>query len=237
MRKNNENEPAYAAIYSDLRQKIFGGILAPGDLMPSESQLCAEYAVSHETVRKGIKQLVNEGLVISKPKVGYFVSKPNHSDFTITFTDQMDDCTSHYIDIHGVIPDERIREALDIPNGKIVIEFSQVRCEPSGKPVAYDIKYVPYERAYPSVESEIRFAVFPDITFSKMTSFSFYTNIEIQPTGATPGVANVLQCEVGEPLLLIQRTFIQHDGKRIGYALHYARHPYNILRGMSGHLL
>lgn len=57
--------------------------------------------------------------------------------------------------------DERLQELLDIPANRKVIEFSQISRDGEGQPVAYDVKFVPYARAYPSVESEIRYAVLP----------------------------------------------------------------------------
>ena len=98
------------------------------------------------------------------------------------------------------------------------------------------MKYVPYERAYPSVESEIHFAVLPDITLSKVSSFGYYTEIEVTAVCAQGKVSEYLQCADGTPLLLIERTFIRQDGKRIGYALHYALQPYGQLKGRSGHM-
>ena len=48
----SSGKTAYAAIYSMLRGQIFSGELKPGDMLPSESQLCSQFSVSRETVRK-----------------------------------------------------------------------------------------------------------------------------------------------------------------------------------------
>ena len=50
--------------------------------------------------------------------------------------------------------------------------------------MAYDVKFVPYARAYPSVESEIRYAVLPDLTFAKLSSFSVYSQITVTAVAA-----------------------------------------------------
>lgn len=161
MKKKNNREPIYALIYTNLRNQIFNGQLSAGDLLPSENQLSSNYKVSRETVRRGLKALESEGLIYSRPKVGYFVSLPNYSDVTVSFTVNPTDCRTHYKDIHAVMPDAEVRKVLNIPEDRIVIELSQVTDSVEGTPVAYDIKYILYEQAYPSVESEIRFAVFP----------------------------------------------------------------------------
>ncbi len=235
MERHAERTTVYGAIYSKLRSQIFSGKFHPGDMLPSEKQLCREFGASRETVRKGLKALEQEGLVFSRPKIGYFVQTPNHSDFTLTFTENLEGCTTHYSDIHGILPDETVQQKLEISASQKVIELSQITRNARGETVAYDIKYVPYERAYPSVESELRFAVLPDITLAKVDSFDFYASIEVRAVGATERVSQAMQCAVGEPLLLIERVFVRQDGKRIGYSLQYSRGGFGKLQGMSGH--
>lgn len=47
-----------------LRARILSGELAPGDLMPSESALMQTFGLSRPTVRRAIRELATEGLVI-----------------------------------------------------------------------------------------------------------------------------------------------------------------------------
>lgn len=237
MAKKSEGIAVYAAIYKNMRSQIFAGKLRPGDMLPSENQLCSEYSASRETVRKGLKHLEQEGLIFSRPKIGYFVSTPNHSDLTLTFSDDRRDCTTRYSDIHGILPNAHLQEILEIGPDQKVIELSQITRNERGESVAYDIKYVPYERAYPSVESEMRYAVLPDITLEKVASFEYYTDISVSAVGATEQIAQALDCAEGEPLLLIERIFVRQNGKKIGYSLQYSRSQYGKLNGTSGHHL
>lgn len=235
MAKKPERTAVYAAIYTKLRSQIFSGKFRPGDLLPSESQLCGEFEASRETVRKGLKALEQEGLIYSRPKIGYFVSTPNHHDFTLTFTEELENCTTQYSDIRGIVPDESLQKTLEIEAHQKVIELSQITRNADGEPVTFDVKYVPYERAYPSVESEMRFAVLPDITLSKVDSFEYYTTIQVSAVSATERIAQALQCKVGDALLLIERIFIRQNGKRIGYSMQYSRGKFGKLHGSSGH--
>lgn len=235
MERKSEHSTVYAAIYNQLRSQIFSGKFHPGDLLPSEHQLCSEFGASRETVRKGLKALEQEGLIYSRPKIGYFVSTPDHSDFTLTFTENLEGCTTRYSDIHGILPDKNLQGKLEIDANQKVIELIQITSNASGEAVALDMKFVPYERAYPSVESEMRFAVLPDLTLSKVASFEYYTTIQVRAVGATERVAQALQCAAGTPLLLIERTFIRQNGKRIGYSMQYSLGDFGKLEGISGH--
>ena len=228
--------PAYVRISDFLRQKIIDGELNPGDILPSESNICETYRVSRDTARKSLIKLERDGLIYSKPKVGYFVSSPKHETYSLSFLEQLPNCTTRYRDIHGILPDQRVQDALQIPPTRQVIEFSQITRDAADNPVAYDVKYIPYERSYPSVESELCFAVFPDITFPRVTPYAYYTELTIRAAPAAKEIAEILQCREGESLLLIERIFIQQDGSRIGFAQRFSRQPYAKLRGTSGYV-
>ena len=223
MRKKQPSEqtPVYAVVHASLRTQIFTGQYRPGDLLPSESHLCQEFGASRETVRRGLQQLENEGLIFSRPKIGYFVSQPNHNDMVLSLSEELEGTELQYRDIHGILPDERLQELLDIPANRKVIEFSQISRDGEGQPVAYDVKFVPYARAYPSVESEIRYAVLPDLTFAKLSSFSVYSQITVTAVAAEGEPARALECP--------------EDGSRVGVQHHYSRAPRGKLTGTSGH--
>lgn len=114
MPRTSKKKPLYTTIHGQLRSKIFNGSFLPGEMLPSESQLCMEFQASRETVRKGLKELESEGLIYSRAKIGYFVCTPRHSDFTVNFTEYIEGCTTQYKNIHGILPDERVQKARSI---------------------------------------------------------------------------------------------------------------------------
>lgn len=235
MARKTDTPKVYEVIYNRLRSQIFSGKFRPGDILPSENQLCSEFSVSRETVRKSLKQLEQEGLIFSRPKIGYFVSTPNHSSLTLTFQENTEGFTTHYSDVHGILPDETLQKKLDITANQKVIELSQITRDEGGKPVSYEVKYVPYERAYPSVESEMRFAVLPDITLAKVDSFEYYTEVQVSAAPVPAPAATALACPEGTPVLLIERLFLRQNGKCFGYSRQYSLGEYGILKGSSGH--
>jgi GntR family transcriptional regulator len=68
--------PKYQAIADRLRAQINNGVLAPGQRLPSEPDLAAEYDASRNTVRLAIALLINQGLVVSRQGLGTFVVEP-----------------------------------------------------------------------------------------------------------------------------------------------------------------
>lgn len=66
----------YQRIYDYFRGEILEGGVKPGDQLPTEAELCAEFAVSRPTVSRALRQLADEGLVCRRPGAGTFVSEP-----------------------------------------------------------------------------------------------------------------------------------------------------------------
>lgn len=62
-------------IADDLRRRIETGDLRPGALLPSESELIAEYGTTKATARAAIEMLRTDGLIVSQRGRGIFVRK------------------------------------------------------------------------------------------------------------------------------------------------------------------
>ena len=66
-------EPKYAAIATDLEQRIRSGEFQPGQALPSQRELSAAYGVTLMTLRQALGQLTERGLVAQQPGRGTFV--------------------------------------------------------------------------------------------------------------------------------------------------------------------
>jgi GntR family histidine utilization transcriptional repressor len=63
-------------IRSDYGSRILGGILAPGDRLPTEQELMQTYDCSRMTVNKALSALVATGLLDRRKRAGTFVARP-----------------------------------------------------------------------------------------------------------------------------------------------------------------
>lgn len=66
----------YQQIADVLRTQISSGALAPGQRLPSEPDLAAQFDASRNTVRLATALLTNQGLVVSRQGLGTFVHEP-----------------------------------------------------------------------------------------------------------------------------------------------------------------
>lgn len=80
---STEFQPLYAQVKDLLVRRIGSGAWKPGELLPSEFELAAEYKVSQGTVRKAMMALEAERLIVRRQGRGTYVAK--HDDERILF--------------------------------------------------------------------------------------------------------------------------------------------------------
>ena len=65
--------PLYEGLYRCIRGDILSGVLKPGEKLPSKRALAQHLEISKITVETAYSQLLSEGYICSREKVGYFV--------------------------------------------------------------------------------------------------------------------------------------------------------------------
>jgi len=71
--------PLYEALYRCIRGDILSGQLRPGEKLPSKRALAQNLEVSKITVEAAYAQLLAEGYISAREKVGYFVESVEHA--------------------------------------------------------------------------------------------------------------------------------------------------------------
>tara|TARA_R110000868_G_scaffold13500_11_gene62870 strand:+ start:2007 stop:2753 length:747 start_codon:yes stop_codon:yes gene_type:complete len=60
-------------VVKTLAQRLLGGKFQPGDVLPPEPDMCADFKVSRSAVREAIKVLDSKGMVTTRPRIGTVV--------------------------------------------------------------------------------------------------------------------------------------------------------------------
>lgn len=63
----------YRQLARELRRQITDGELGPGQRLPSETTLIQRYGFARETVRRALRELRTEGLIVVRPGIGTWV--------------------------------------------------------------------------------------------------------------------------------------------------------------------
>lgn len=174
--------PLYSQLVSLVSRNISGGVLAPGDLLPSETELCKAFGISRSTVRQAIGALEEDGLVVRKQGRGTFVAEPNmrrKSDTVYSFTSEISAMgmtpSSTMLDFCVMQPTEEIARMLELDNlNTLVYRFSRLR-NVDGEPLILETSYYPQ-------------FIYPTLTAELLRTHSFYSllyEVGIVPSSAT----------------------------------------------------
>ena len=74
---NANNQPIYEQIYTQIRNQILSGELAPGQGLPSIRALAKDLRVSVITTKRAYEELEREGFLTTVPGKGCFVAPRN----------------------------------------------------------------------------------------------------------------------------------------------------------------
>ena len=70
--KKQPGQPLYEQLYRCIREDILSGHIAPGQKLPSKRALAAHLEVSQITVEGAYEQLLAEGYIAARQRIGYF---------------------------------------------------------------------------------------------------------------------------------------------------------------------
>lgn len=86
--------PRYQFIQDHIRRQIELGELKPGDSVPSENQLCADFDVSRMTARKALQKLEEQRLIVRSQGKGSYVNDLSLVGSSMSITNIAEDIVS-----------------------------------------------------------------------------------------------------------------------------------------------
>ena len=225
--------PFYIQIRESLKDQISQGLLAPGQQLPSEDELAADYGVSRMTVRQGLASLIDDGLLYRRHGSGTFVSNSDVQRDHRRLTNFFESCQrrgkeayAQVVQFETILAGQAVAEALHIATGDPVVRIVTLRTI-DGKPVTLHDAQLPValfpklQTANPQelqLESRHVWQLVEDYGYE----LSHVTErLEAQP--ADENLARVLNVSVGSPILYGARVVYATDGTPLKYADCYNR--------------
>ncbi len=210
--------PLYSQLVGIVKRNISAGTLSPGDLLPSESELCKTFGISRSTVRQAIGALESEGLVVRKQGRGTFVAEPKvrrRTENVCSFTSEISSMgltpSSTLIEFAVVSPPPDIVKVLELngPESKIY-RFTRIR-NVNDEPLILETSFYPQY-------------IYPNLTRELLQTHSFYSllyEVGIIPANAvdsyeavvmSPKEASLLNCKSGSCGFYVQRRTFNANG-------------------------
>jgi GntR family histidine utilization transcriptional repressor len=202
----------YARVKQHLKDGLGAGRWAPGALMPSESELVAQFGVSRMTVNRALRELQAEGLVTRTQGVGTFAAPLHRVSSTLTLRDIHEEIEGrghrHQAQVH-LQREEKAAAALaaqlGIAKGRRVFHTLIVHLE-NGLPLQCEDRYVNPACA-PDYLAQDFARTTPTHHLFEATAL-WRAQYSIESARPTPQEAGLLGVAPDEPcLVLTRRTF------------------------------
>lgn len=214
--------PLYQQIKGLLLKSLQDGEWKPGELIPSETELATRYGVSQGTVRKAIDELAAENLVDRKQGRGTFVATHNEAKSEYRFLRLAADeepgvkPKSTYLSVERVRASSQIAKLLDIkPSDSVFVVKRVMRFD--GVPRIFDEIWLPASQ-YKGLTLE-RLQQWNSTLYGFLeSSFNvrmLRANEHIKAVSAQQDHADMLQVDVGTPLLLVERLSMTYADKPV----------------------
>jgi GntR family transcriptional regulator len=206
--------PYYEQVKRLLIHLMENSDLSPGDLLPSEQELCAQFGVSRTVIRQALGELVNQGRLYRMRGKGTFIAKPKlQEQFIESTVGFFEDLTSkgHRVEsrvmsCEVVAANDRVAEALEVEPGSDCIELVRLRSV-NDEVIAFTKSYLPY------FSEEF----FDRLKQADLASVSLYRLLEeqwgiridsghrsLEAVAASPMLARLLEVRTGDPILAIE---------------------------------
>lgn len=223
-----DRSPLYARIEAVLSDRISSGAWSPGDRLPSEDELVAEFGVSRTTIRSAVQSLIRFGLLEIRRGRGTFVASPKIVQELTHLTGFVEDmealgrrATARLLD-HRVVPaDPTVARHLAITQGASVTCVRRVRLA-DGRPLSYDVTFLPLDLGRRVVADDLETEPIFALLERKYDTPLVEAEYQLEAAVADEAVAAALQVDAGSPVFLIERTSYSAGGRAVDYErLHY----------------
>jgi GntR family transcriptional regulator len=220
---------SYRALARSLREALQGGEYGEGQRLPTEAELAAQHAVSRQTVRSAMQELVSDGLVYRVPGRGTFPI--GQSERYLRHLGSIEDLMSLSAGTECEIISPLQRRVDITAAGRLRLASDDI----------YSVSFVRCHDSVPFCHTEI--ALPPDVgrlladagdltlegARSRVTVIGLMdtrlnspvreAEQSVTATYAPAGAASHLLCPAGTPVLRIDRVYYDGDGRPVELAV------------------
>lgn len=204
----------YQQIKNFIALQIQDGRLQPGDRLPSEHELVAQFGMSRMTVNRAMRELVEQGRIRRVAGVGSFVSAPKPQSTLLQVANLAGEIRERGHDYHcemlvveRVAAPLEVAAALEVRTGESVFHSVCVHCE-DGVPVQLEDRYV-NPRLAPEFAQQDFSRQPPSEYLVRHVPFDEIEHV-VDAVLPTPEQARRLQMDPTQPcLVLTRRTWTQ----------------------------
>lgn len=209
-------QPLADSVRARILEMVSDGTYPAGAQLPSEQEMARLLEVSRTTIREAYRYLIESGTLMRKHGRGTYVKSVSdqHSlESTLSYTKMIENAGYEpgisvlSASTRPAQPSES--EALHIGAKELLWEVIRVRTA-NGRPIIYSADRIPASfvpMALRNKRARSLFSLLTDLGFKPTAG-----RAQIKPVLADAALADLLQVQVGDPLLFFEETDTQADG-------------------------
>lgn len=211
--------PYWAQLAELLGTGIADGTWEPGQLLPSESDLCSFYGVSRPVVRQALAHLAVQGLVHKEKGRGTFVTRPQRAQFVVQevrgFADEMAEqglrVDTDVLELRPVVvpPEEAAR--LGVATGSRVLHVERLR-RVGGEPLCLVSTWLPLPRFDGLDAADLATSSLYDVLRDFYAVVPRSGHRRVEAAAADDRTASLLGVKRGTPVLRLSSVSVDQDG-------------------------
>lgn len=223
--------PLYYQLKMIIDSEIQNGSYHPGDLIPTEEELIAQFGISRTTVRQAITELVQEGKLYRIKSKGTFVAQGKlNQDFVVrmeSFDDQITKLgktpSTEVLDFKLGVAPVNVSDALQIaPNESII--FLQRKRYADGSPIVVLKTYLPTRLCAFVMEHDFTTESLYNVLEARDPAYKVHHVKRVAEAIKAPqAIAKHLGIKTGDPILFFASTGYTASGVPIEYSRFYYR--------------
>ncbi len=201
-------QPLYLQLEAILRDQIEKGVINPGDRLPPENALAAEYGISRMTARRATEALVTDGILIRQPGKGTFVADdkvPFMASTLSSFSGTMRGLglavMSKVIELDRVEPPPKVMRDLQLQPGALAAFLRRVRYI-NGEAIAIMSSYMPASYFQALQEADLSHQPITQVMEAASDLKIVKADDYLEASLARPEEADLLDIRVGAPVFL-----------------------------------
>ncbi|MEO8646051.1 GntR family transcriptional regulator [Pseudomonas sp.] len=226
--------PLYQRLRDHLAEQIANNRWRPGEAIPTEAALSAEYQLSTGTVRKAVDALVSEGILERQQGRGTFIRRPQFQSSLFRFfrfqtaSGERQVPESRILSIEPVAAPSAVAQALGLPVESPVIRIVRVRLL-DVQPVLAEEIWLPRNRFEALLEIDLSrkgpllYPIYEEVCAQVVA----YAEETLTAESVNEVHARLLQVPINSPVVVIERLARDYAGTPLewrrsrGHAEHF----------------
>lgn len=209
--RKDSTKPLYRQLREMILEKIETGEFPEGFHLPTEMEMQLEYGLSRATIRQALDELVNEGIVERRRRVGTIVSPKRVKPELIKLTSFSEDIRSRglvpeskTLSADFVLPPGKVQEAFKLAHDEKVWLVTRLRSA-SGEPYGLHELFIPPQLQFSPRELN-NLTSYYELLFDHHKLKPNYGMETLTASVANKQEASLLGVEVNAPLLVAWRV-------------------------------